>query len=62
MRWAITRPQDWIEAEIAWLDLMGLVTATPSGRVFIAELTSKGRDHVESVALTPGVKRPDPRA
>lgn len=62
LRWAITRNQDWFAAELAWLDNLGLVTTTIAARVVIAELTRAGLDHVEGRAVTPGVKRPDPKA
>ncbi len=60
LRWAITRPHDWLLGELAWLDVAGLVTVTPTGRVVIAELSKKGLEHVERQSLYPGVKRPDP--
>jgi len=61
-RWAINRPLDWIHAELAWLADMGAVRTLAVGEIVIAEITTRGLDHVERRRLIEGVKRPGPGA
>lgn len=57
------RPSEWVEAQLAWLDVMGAVNITRTdlpgiGSVVIARLTRMGRNHVERRSLIPGVALP----
>ncbi|MGD9767841.1 MAG: hypothetical protein AB7U62_09365 [Pseudolabrys sp.] len=58
----IVRPRAWVRDEMVWLAQMGAVINTEVGSVMIAQLTLKGKDHVEGRYPIEGVKRPSPRA
>lgn len=56
----ITRTRAWVHEELAYLADVGGVLLHEAGTVKVAELTSKGRDHVERRVVITGVKRPSP--
>ncbi|GHE72232.1 hypothetical protein GCM10019059_34800 [Camelimonas fluminis] len=61
-RWAINKQRDWVHLQLDWLAEMGAVKATRIETVVIAELTTRGLDHVERRTVIPGVKKPSPAA
>ncbi len=62
LRWAISRPRDWVHEELRWLEMIGAVTLVATGSVLIAAITQKGLDHVERRIRIEGVKRPSPES
>jgi hypothetical protein len=54
----ITRTREWVQAEMRALEQLGAVTITAAGSVLVAQLTTRGLDHVERRAFLDGVKRP----
>jgi hypothetical protein len=54
------RSRDYLRDQLRWLEEMGAVTLTEAGTVLIAELTRRGRDHVERRVVIEGVARPSP--
>jgi hypothetical protein len=54
------RSRDYLRDQLRWLDEMGAVTLTEAGTVLIAELTRRGRDHVERRTVIEGIARPSP--
>ena len=56
----IFKSRDWLREELRWLEDVGAVTLTTVGSVIIAQLTSKGVEHVERRLVIPGIKRPGP--
>ena len=56
------RSRDYLRDQLRWLDEMGAVTLTEAGTVMIAELTRRGRDHVERRVVIEGIARPSPEA
>jgi hypothetical protein len=54
--------RDTIRTDLAWLDEQGLVGLTLVVEVTVAELTRRGADVAEGLAVVPGVKRPSPRS
>jgi hypothetical protein len=54
------KSRDYLRDQLRWLDEMGAVTLTEAGTVLIAELTRRGRDHVERRAVIEGIARPSP--
>jgi len=61
-RWAINKSRDWVHLQLDQLAEMGAVKATRIETVVIAELTTRGLDHVERRTVIPGVKKPSPAA
>ncbi len=58
--YGITKSRDWLHEELRFLADIGAIHITEISTVRIAEITSKGRDHVERRILLEGVKRPSP--
>jgi hypothetical protein len=56
----ITRIRAWVHEELTYLANLGAVIVHDAGSVRVAELTAKGRDHVERRIVIEGVKRPSP--
>jgi hypothetical protein len=56
----INKTRDWVHEELRWLADMMAVKLTDAGSVRIAELLTKGRDHVERRIMIEGIKRPSP--
>jgi hypothetical protein len=54
------KSRDYLRDQLRWLDDMGAVSLTEAGTVMIAELTRRGRDHVERRVVIEGVARPSP--
>jgi hypothetical protein len=54
------KSRDYLRDQLRWLEEMGAVTLTEAGTVMIAELTRRGRDHVERRTVIEGVARPSP--
>lgn len=50
-----------LQAEIAWLDGVRLLTALPVGKTYILSLTGRGLDISCGRGWVPGVARPLPR-
>ena len=59
-RWGINRTRDWLHVQLAYLADVGAVKLTEAGSVRLAELTSRGLDHIEGRIVLEGVKRPSP--
>ena len=58
--YGITKSRDWLHEELRVLADIGAIRVTEVSTVRIAEITSKGRDHVERRVVIEGVKRPSP--
>lgn len=56
--YGINRSREWVQAEMRSLEQTGAVTITEAGSVLVAQLTTRGLDHVERRAYLDGVKRP----
>jgi hypothetical protein len=56
------KSRDYLRDQLRWLDEMAAVTLTEAGTVLIAELTRRGRDHVERRVVIEGIARPSPEA
>jgi hypothetical protein len=56
------KSQDYLRDQLRWLEEMGAATLTEAGTVRIAELTRRGRDHVERRVVIEGIARPSPEA
>jgi hypothetical protein len=56
------KSRDYLRDQLRWLEEMGAVTLTETGTVLIAELTRRGRDHVERRVVIEGIARPSPEA
>jgi hypothetical protein len=56
------KSRDYLRNQLRWLEEMGAVTLTEAGTVMIAELTRRGRDHVERRVVIEGIARPSPEA
>jgi hypothetical protein len=54
------KSRDYLRDQLRWLEEMGAVTLTEAGTVLIAELTRRGRDHVERRVVIEGIARPSP--
>jgi hypothetical protein len=54
------KSRDYLRDQLRWLDDMGAVSLTEAGTVMIAELTRRGRDHVERRTVIEGIVRPSP--
>ncbi|MCE3001075.1 MAG: ArsR family transcriptional regulator [Xanthomonadaceae bacterium] len=55
--------RDQVRTELAWLAEQGLVrlgSATPDGSVLLAQLTERGHEVKDGLAIVPGVARPRP--
>jgi hypothetical protein len=57
----INRSREWLRDELRVIAELGAITITVAGSVRIAQLTAKGRDHVERRILIEGIKRPSPQ-
>ena len=49
-----------VEADLRFLQELGLATVADNGGVIIAQLTARGADVAFGRATAPGVKRPEP--
>lgn len=58
--YGLARTRDWVHEEMRWLADLALIRLHEIGTVRVAELLSKGRDHVERRLVIEGVKRPSP--
>jgi hypothetical protein len=56
------KSRDYLRDQLRWLEEMGAATLTEAGTVMIAELTRRGRDHVERRVVIEGLARPSPEA
>jgi len=56
--WGITKSRDWLHEELRFLADIGAISVLEISTVRIAELRSKGRDHVERRIVLEGIKRP----
>jgi hypothetical protein len=56
----ITKSRDWLHEELRWLAEIGAVTVVDAGTIRVAQITTKGRDHVERRVVITGIKRPSP--
>jgi hypothetical protein len=56
------KSRDYLRDQLRWLGEMGAVTLTKAGTIMIAELTRRGRDHVERRVVIEGIARPSPEA
>jgi hypothetical protein len=54
----ITKTREWVQAEIRHIEQAGAVTVVAAGTVLVAQLTTRGADHVGRRAYIDGVKRP----
>jgi hypothetical protein len=54
------KSRDYLRDQLRWLEEMGAVTLTEAGTIIIAELTRRGRDHVERRRVIEGIARPSP--
>lgn len=54
----IRKPRDYVREQIDWLAKRGAIAVTETGGVVIAQLLTKGLEHVERRELIPGVARP----
>jgi hypothetical protein len=54
----ISKSRDWVHDELNFLVEMGAITVVTAGSVRVAQLTSKGSDHVQRRLVIEGVKRP----
>lgn len=52
------KPRDYVREQIDWLDKRGAVAVREAGGVVIAQLLTKGLEHVERRELMPGVAKP----
>jgi len=60
--WAINRTREWLHTQLRFLAEIGALRVTEAGTVLIAELTRRGRDHVERRITLDGVKKPSSEA
>jgi hypothetical protein len=56
------KSRDYLRDQLRWLEEMGAVTLAEAGTVMIAQLTRRGRDHVERRVVIEGIARPSPEA
>ena len=56
--WGINRTREWLHTQLRFLADVGAVQLTDAKSVLIAQLTQRGRDHVERRLLLEGVKKP----
>ena len=56
------KSRDYLRNQLRWLEDLGAVTLAEAGTVIIAELTRRGRDHVERRVVIEGIARPSPEA
>lgn len=56
--YGITQSRDWLHEELRFLADIGAVRVSEIASVRIAEILSKGRDHVERRIVLESVKRP----
>lgn len=56
------KSRDYLRDQLRWLEEIGAVRLSEIGLVMIAELTQRGRDHVERRAVIEGIARPSPEA
>ncbi len=49
---------DQVKTHLYWLEEQGLVKLHTIGSILNAELTARGQDVAEGIAVVPGVKRP----
>jgi hypothetical protein len=56
------KSRDYLRDQLRWLEDLGAVTLAEAGTVMIAELTRRGRDHVERRVVIEGIARPSPEA
>jgi hypothetical protein len=56
--WAINRTREWVHTQLRFLADIGALRVSEAGLVLIAELTRRGRDHVERRIVLDGVKKP----
>jgi hypothetical protein len=56
------RSRDYLRDQLRWLEEIGAVTLAEAGTVLIAELSRRGRDHVERRVVIEGIARPSPEA
>ncbi|MGO4735967.1 hypothetical protein AB4099_05450 [Bosea sp. 2KB_26] len=54
----ISKSRDWVHDELNWLRDMSAVALVEAGTVRVAQLTTKGADHVARRLVIEGVKRP----
>jgi len=54
----IARSREWVHEEMAYLAGLGAILVAHAGSVRIAQLASKGRDHVDRIVAIEGVMRP----
>lgn len=54
----VSKSRDWVHDELNFLAEMSAVTVVTAGTVRVAQLTSKGSDHVHRRLVIEGVKRP----
>ena len=58
--WGINRTREWLHVQLRYLGDIGAVRIVEAGTVLIAQLTQRGRDHVERRIVLEGVKKPSP--
>lgn len=56
----ISKSRDWVHEELRHLAELGAVKVHSIGTVRVAEITTKGADHVARRIVIEGVKRPSP--
>jgi len=56
--YGIAKERGWVHDELAWLADRDGVRLTEAGTVKIAELTERGKRHVDRHSIIEGVKRP----
>ncbi len=54
----VNKSRAWVHEELSYLKDVGACEVHDFGSVRVAELTQKGRDHVERRHIIEGVKRP----
>lgn len=54
------KSRDYLRDQLRWLEEIGAVSLSETGTVMIAELTRRGRDHVERRTAIEGIARPSP--
>lgn len=54
----ISKSREWVHGELNFLVEMGAITVVAAGSVRVAQLTSKGSDHVHRRLVIEGIKRP----
>ncbi|WP_319774459.1 hypothetical protein [Breoghania sp.] len=54
----ISKARAWVHAEIRELEMRGAVKVSEVGSVLVAELTTRGEDHLVRRSFLDGVKRP----